>query len=252
MRISAGVEMLQLTAKAFDQDIILNPTLVWNNDEAIVIDTGMPGQMNQLKEALHELDMSIEDLKVILLTHQDLDHIGCAADIRNNSDENIIVYAHGFDKPYIEGDLPLIKTNASQMSNEELAAIPDDIKYLYTNPPKVDVDRVLKGSQQLPYCGGIEVISTPGHTPGHVSFYLRKSKTLVAGDALVLANGQLMGPVKQTTLNMDEAVQSLENFLHYDIEHVICYHGGYFQGCPKKAILRIKEHTLQREKVKRK
>ncbi|MCA1049829.1 MULTISPECIES: MBL fold metallo-hydrolase [Priestia] len=247
MRISEGVEMLQLTARAFNQDITLNPTLVWNNEEAILIDTGMPGQTNQLKEALNELNMSIEQLKVILLTHQDLDHIGCATDIRNNSDKNIIVYAHEFDNPYIEGKLPLIKTNASRMSNEELAAIPDEIKYLYKNPPKVEVDTVLKEDQLLPYCGGIEVIFTPGHTPGHVSFYLRKSKTLVAGDALVLVNGKLMGPVKQTTLNMDQAVQSLEKFLNYEIEHVICYHGGYFQGCPKEAILRIKEHVAERQ-----
>ncbi|WP_226556295.1 MBL fold metallo-hydrolase [Priestia aryabhattai] len=247
MRISEGVEMLQLTARAFNQDITLNPTLVWNNEEAILIDTGMPGQTNQLKEALNELNMSIEQLKVILLTHQDLDHIGCATDIRNNSDKNIIVYAQEFYKPYIEGKLPLIKTNASQMSKEELSAIPDEIKYLYKTPPKVDVDIVLKGSQLLPYCGGIEVIFTPGHTPGHVSFYLRKSKTLVAGDALVLVNGKLMGPVKQTTLNMDQAVQSLEKFLNYEIEHVICYHGGYFQGCPKEAILRIKEHVAERQ-----
>ncbi|MGG0417799.1 MBL fold metallo-hydrolase [Priestia aryabhattai] len=247
MRISEGVEMLQLTARAFNQDITLNPTLVWNNEEAILIDTGMPGQTNQLKEALNELNMSIEQLKVILLTHQDLDHIGCATDIRNNSDKNIIVYAHEFDKPYIEGKLPLIKTNASRMSNEELAAIPDEIKYLYKTPPKVEVDTVLKEDQLLPYCGGIEVIFTPGHTPGHVSFYLRKSKTLVAGDALVLVNGKLMGPVKQTTLNMDQAVQSLEKFLNYEIEHVICYHGGYFQGCPKEAILRIKEHVAERQ-----
>jgi glyoxylase-like metal-dependent hydrolase (beta-lactamase superfamily II) len=247
MRISEGVEMLQLTARAFDQNIILNPTLVWNNDEAILIDTGMPGQTDQLKEALSELNISIEQLKVILLTHQDLDHIGCATDIRKKSNENIIVYAHEFDKPYIEGKLPLIKTNASRMSNEELAAIPDEIKSFYKNPPKVDVDIVLKRSQMLPYCEGIEPIFTPGHTPGHVSFYLRKSKTLVAGDALVLANGRLMGPVKQTTLNMDQAVQSLEKFLHYDIEHVICYHGGYFQGCPKETILRIKEHIAQLE-----
>ncbi|AEN89735.1 Beta-lactamase domain protein [Priestia megaterium WSH-002] len=133
------------------------------------------------------------------------------------------------------------------MSKEELSAIPDEIKYLYKTPPKVDVDIVLKGSQLLPYCGGIEVIFTPGHTPGHVSFYLRKSKTLVAGDALVLVNGKLMGPVKQTTLNMDQAVQSLEKFLNYEIEHVICYHGGYFQGCPKEAILRIKEHVAERQ-----
>ncbi|MBU8852844.1 MBL fold metallo-hydrolase [Priestia megaterium] len=247
MRISEGVEMIQLTARAFNQDITLNPTLVWNNEEVILIDTGMPGQIDQLKEALNKLNMSIEQLKVILLTHQDLDHIGCAADIRNNSDKNIIVYAHEFDKPYIEGKLPLIKTNASQMSKEELSAIPDEIKYLYKTPPKVGVDIVLKGSQLLPYCGGIEVIFTPGHTPGHVSFYLRKSKTLVAGDALVLANGQLMEPVKQTTLNMDQAVQSLEKFLNYEIEHVICYHGGYFQGCPKEAILRIKEHVAGRQ-----
>ncbi|WP_243494634.1 MBL fold metallo-hydrolase [Priestia aryabhattai] len=247
MRISAGVEMLQLTARAFIQDITLNPTLVWNNEEAILIDTGMPGQTNQLKEALNELNMSIEQLKVILLTHQDLDHIGCATDIRKKSNKNIIVYAHEFDKPYIEGKLPLIKTNASQMSNEELSAIPDEIKYLYKNPPKVEVDTVLKEDQLLPYCGGIEAIFTPGHTPGHVSFYLKKSKTLVAGDALVLANGQLMEPVKQTTLNMDQAVQSLEKFLNYEIEHVICYHGGYFQGCPKEAILRIKEHVAERQ-----
>ncbi|SUV06151.1 MBL fold metallo-hydrolase [Priestia megaterium] len=247
MRISEGVEMIQLTARAFNQDITLNPTLVWNNEEVILIDTGMPGQIDQLKEALNKLNMSIKQLKVILLTHQDLDHIGCAADIRNNSDKNIIVYAHEFDKPYIEGKLPLIKTNASQMSKEELSAIPDEIKYLYKTPPKVDVDVVLKGSQLLPYCGGIEVIFTPGHTPGHVSFYLRKSKTLVAGDTLVLANGQLMEPVKQTTLNMDQAVQSLEKFLNYEIEHVICYHGGYFQGCPKEAILRIKEHVAERQ-----
>lgn len=247
MRISEGVEMIQLTARAFNQDITLNPTLVWNNEEVILIDTGMPDQIDQLKEALNKLNMSIEQLKVILLTHQDLDHIGCAADIRNNSDKNIIVYAHEFDKPYIEGKLPLIKTNASQMSKEELSAIPDEIKYLYKTPPKVDVDIVLKGSQLLPYCGGIEVIFTPGHTPGHVSFYLGKSKTLVAGDALVLANGQLMEPVKQTTLNMDQAVQSLEKFLNYEIEHVICYHGGYFQGCPKEAILRIKEHVAERQ-----
>ncbi|MCM3793385.1 MBL fold metallo-hydrolase [Priestia megaterium] len=247
MRISTGVEMLQLTARAFDQDIILNPTLVWNNDEAVLIDTGMPGQTDQLKEALSELNISIEQLKAILLTHQDLDHIGCATDIRKKSNENIIVHAHEFDKPYIEGKLPLIKTNASRMSNEELAAIPDEIKYLYKNPPKVEVDTLFKKDQLLPYCGGIEVIFTPGHTPGHVSFYLRKSKTLVAGDALVFANEQLMGPVKQTTLNMDQAVHSLEKFLHYDIEHVICYHGGYFQGCPKEAILRIKEHISQGE-----
>ncbi|MGE7093690.1 MBL fold metallo-hydrolase [Lysinibacillus sp. NPDC048646] len=74
--------------------------------------------------------------------------------------------------------------------------------------------------------GGIEVIHTPRHTPGHISLYVKRSKALVAGDALICSGGFLRGPVLQTMLDINTARLSLKKFLSFDIESVICYHGG--------------------------
>lgn len=100
------------------------------------------------------------------------------------------------------------------------------MKSLYNDPPKAKVNKTLEDHQELPYFGGIRVIFTPGHTPGHISLYLKQSKVLVAGDAMVCSEGSLRGPVEQTTLDMNMALRSLEKLLRFDIGSVICYHGG--------------------------
>jgi len=48
----------------------------------------------------------------------------------------------------------------------------------------VEVDMVLTDGEELAYCGGIIVIHTPGHTPGHICLYHKESKTLIVGDGL--------------------------------------------------------------------
>jgi glyoxylase-like metal-dependent hydrolase (beta-lactamase superfamily II) len=65
---------------------------------------------------------------------------------------------------------------------------------------------------------------------------VKSSDVLIAGDAMILANGLLLGPVSQTTLDMEIAIESLEKFLKRDINTVICYHGGVFYGDPHKPI----------------
>ena len=42
----------------------------------------------------------------------------------------------------------------------------------------------MKDKDIFDWCGGLEVIETPGHMPGHISLYLKDSKTLICGDAL--------------------------------------------------------------------
>ena len=222
MNISVGVAMLELKV----QNFILNPTLVWDEEMAILIDTGMPGQMEQIRIAMAEVGVAFDKLKTIILTHQDLDHIAGLPDIQNQSTQKIEVLSHNLDKPYIEGELPLIKTNPSRMTKEAWDTVPEQLKPLYENPPKSKINKTLEDGEELPYCGGIRVISTPGHTPGHISLYLKQSKTLVAGDAMVCVNGQLRGPIPQTTLDMKAAMQSLSKFQNFDIQSVICYHGG--------------------------
>lgn len=185
---------------------------------------------------MSKVGVPFDKLKVVILTHQDLDHIGSLPEILNHSNNDIEVYAHVFDKPYIEGTLPLINTDPDRMSKEQWASLPEQMQFLYKNPPKAKVDKTLEDGQELSYCGGIQVIFTPGHTPGHISLYLKQNKTLVAGDAMVVVDGVLQRPVSQTTLDMKTAINSLEKFLDLDIEKVICYHGGLCSIKDKKQI----------------
>ncbi|MDZ5609384.1 MBL fold metallo-hydrolase [Bacillus pseudomycoides] len=208
MRISKGVEMLHLE---FHGNII-HPTLLWDQEMAVLIDTGFPGQIEDLHIAMDKVGVSFDKLKVVILTHQDIDHIGSLPEILQNCGRNIKVYAHELDKPYIQGDLPLLKDGHIE------------------NPPKGKVDDTLIDGQELPYCGGIRIIHTPGHTPGHISLYLRQSKTLVAGDSMYSVNGTLGGIHVPTTLDIKAARRSLKKYLDLDIESVVCYHGGLSNG----------------------
>ncbi|MGH1288039.1 MBL fold metallo-hydrolase [Bacillus toyonensis] len=208
MEIAKGVEMLQLEF----QEFVIHPILLWNDEMAVLIDTGFPGQIEDIQVEMEKVGVSFDKLKAVILTHQDIDHIGSLPELLQRCGSNIKVYAHELDKPYIEGDLPLLKGG-----NVE-------------NPPKGKVSDTVIDGQELPYCGGILILYTPGHTPGHISLYLKKSKTLIAGDSIYSVNGMLGGIHAPTTLDVQEAQQSLKKYLNLDIESVVCYHGGLSKG----------------------
>lgn len=237
MKVSNGVAALELNIQGF----ILHPTLIWDDEEAVLVDAGMPSQLEPIRTAMNDLGVPFEKLKAVIVSHQDIDHIGSLPEVVDASTNKINVYAHELDKPYIEGKFPLIKTNPERMSKEAWASLPTEMQLLYKNPPKCKVNQILEDGQELPYCGGIQVIHTPGHTPGHVSLYVKKSKTLVAGDAIICVDGSLQGPVQRTTLDMNAALSSLAKYLEFDIESVICYHGGVCMNTPKEQIQNLVE-----------
>ncbi|MCH4566279.1 MBL fold metallo-hydrolase [Bacillus sp. ES1-5] len=204
MEIAKGVEMLQLEF----QEFIIHPILLWDDEMAVLIDTGFPGQFEDIQIEMERVGISFDKLKVVILTHQDIDHIGSLPDLLENGVSDIKVYAHELDKSYIEGEFPLLKDGQVK------------------NPPKGKVSDTVIDGQELPYCGGILILHTPGHTPGHISLYLKQSKTLIAGDSMYSVNGKLEGIHAPTTLNVKEAQQSLKRYSNLDIESVVCYHGG--------------------------
>ncbi|HDR8511418.1 TPA: MBL fold metallo-hydrolase, partial [Bacillus cereus] len=208
MEIAKGIEMLQLEF----QEFVIHPILLWDDEMAVLIDTGFPGQIEDIQVEMEKVGVSFDKLKVVILTHQDIDHIGSLPELLQRCRSNIKVYAHELDKPYIEGDLPLLKEG-----NVE-------------NRPKGKVSDTMIDGQELPYCGGILILHTPGHTPGHISLYLKQSKILVAGDSMYSVNGMLGGIHAPTTINIKEAQQSLKKYLNLDIESVVCYHGGLSKG----------------------
>ncbi|ANC07752.1 MULTISPECIES: MBL fold metallo-hydrolase [Bacillus] len=208
MEIAKGIEMLQLEF----QEFVIHPILLWDDEMAVLIDTGFPGQIKDIQVEMEKVGVSFDKLKVVILTHQDIDHIGSLPELLQRCRSNIKVYAHELDKPYIEGDLPLLKDGNIE------------------NRPKGKVSDTVIDGQELPYCGGILILHTPGHTPGHISLYLKQSKILIAGDSMYSVNGMLGGIHAPTTINIKEAQQSLKKYLNLHIESVVCYHGGFSKG----------------------
>jgi len=88
------------------------------------------------------------------------------------------------------------------------------------------VDELLEDGERLDLASGTRVIFTPGHTPGHMSLYLERSRVLVAGDALTAEEGRLHGPNPPVTLDLDEAARSVSRLAELDVETIVCYHGG--------------------------
>ncbi|WP_155591338.1 MBL fold metallo-hydrolase [Lysinibacillus cavernae] len=208
MKIAKGVEMLELNYQGF----IIHPMLLWDQDMAVLIDAGFPGQMEDLREAMAQVGVSLEQLKAIILTHQDVDHIGCLPDLLQACGHHVQVYAHALDKPYIQGEFPLLKDGHLK------------------NPPKGRVDVTVSDGEELPFCGGIRVIHTPGHTPGHISLYLTQSKTLIAGDSMYSVASNIEGIHEPTALNLEEARLSITKYQNLELEAVVCYHGGLSRG----------------------
>jgi glyoxylase-like metal-dependent hydrolase (beta-lactamase superfamily II) len=232
--IAPRVEVLDLQMDVFGTPTSVHPTLVWDEKDAVLIDAGFPGQLEPLREAIGQAGVSLDRLTRLIITHQDIDHIGGIAALLALNDR-IEVLAHEQDRPYIVGEKQLIKLSPERMAqfSERLSSLPEERRKAvldsFTNI-RARVDRTLADGERLPFCDGIIVIHTPGHTPGHISLYLEQSKVLVTGDALNVSDGQLVGPRAPMTPDMDQATSSLKKLARYEIETVVCYHGGRYTG----------------------
>ena len=232
MKIGENIEALELRMNLTRQERSIHPVLLWNTEGATLVDTGMPGQLDTLAKEIEDAGLSLGSIRRIILTHQDIDHVGGLPEAVHAVGEEVEVWAHEEDKPYIEGDKPLIKMNRDRM-NQMMESMPEDqrrqVEQLLHSPPSGKVDRNLEDGEELPiYDVGVEVIYTPGHTPGHLSLFVREEKLLIAGDELRVEEGELVGPSESATPDMETANASLGKLTNYEIDHVICYHGGYY------------------------
>lgn len=223
MKIAKGVDSLELTGNQGN----IHPTLIWDEDEVILVDAGYPGQLEEIRTAMHEAGVPFSKLTKIIITHQDFDHIGSLKEVL--MDHKIKVITHQEEKPYIVGEKRLIKMTPERLA-KMFELLPEsqhqEAEATLFESLRSNVQQEVKDGELLPYCGGITVIHTPGHTPGHICLYLMESKTLITGDALNLVNGQLVGPNPVFTADMELAKESVRKLTKYDIETVICYHGG--------------------------
>lgn len=231
MKIENGIYMLEIESNTTGEPTTNYPTLILNNDSLMLIDTGFPGVFNQICEAIDKEGLQFSKLDTIIFTHQDIDHIGNVSEISNKVIGNIKIFSHEEEKAYINGEKTPVKL---AMLETNLESLPDNMKVAHKmlkavfQNNKVNIDETLSDGEELPYCGGITVIHTPGHTPGHICLYIKSFKLLIAGDIFAVSDGLFLRGNQDYNFDNEENKKSIQKLMKYDIETVICYHGGRY------------------------
>ena len=158
-------------------DFVNSFVLLEDDGSVTLIDCGLKGAPKKLVRALADLGRHPRDVQRIILTHAHNDHAGGASRMVQESSATG-VHAHVDDRGYLEqGEAPpMTVTNAL---GRLIARIQD-----FSFAP-VKVDRVLADGQVLDCLGGLQVVHTPGHTPGHVSLLHPGTGVLITGDCIL-------------------------------------------------------------------
>lgn len=209
----------------------LFPTLICHDQDLILVDCGYPGFLPLLGDAIRQAGFSPDALTHVVITHHDDDHMGALAELLDACPQ-VQVLAGAEQVPYISGQKKSLRL---QQAEALQATLPQSMQawglafqqqLAAVKPARVD--RPLSPGDTLPWCGGCQVLATPGHMPGHISFYFPQVRTVITGDAAVVENGALTVANPQFTLDMDAAQASLSMLLNLPADTYFCFHGGTF------------------------
>ena len=162
--------------------------LLVRGGEAAIVDLGTPGSAAAIEEGLKAAGSDWAAVKHVVLTHKHDDHAGSLGEVE-----------------------PLVKASFYTGAADVAALGQTFVKSVN------DGDDVF----------GLQIISTPGHTAGHISVFDPATGTLVAGDALRTTGG-LVGPDPQYTEDPATAATSVRKLAGLDVRTILPGHGDPF------------------------
>ncbi|KOY67360.1 MBL fold metallo-hydrolase [Clostridium sporogenes] len=220
-----------------DRNVIF-PVILSDEKENILIDCGYPNFLPLIKTTAKANGIDISKLTKIIITHHDFDHMGALAEFKREY-PHIKILASIDDEKYISGKEKSLRLQQAEsiydkLPEEEKKSAKEFQDFIGTIE-NVPVDVCLRDKDSFSFCGGVEIIATPGH----ISIYIKDSKTLIAGDALVVEDGKLTIANPQYTLDIISAKNSIKKLLNYEIDKMVCYHGGVYTKDIKKSLQNI-------------
>jgi len=221
----------------------VNVHLVELDEGFMLIDSGVATEecFQVLEGALKERGVAWRDVRTLLLTHYHPDHIGLSWRILELTRARLVM--HRADAEYL-ADLARVDGVPWYAEVMRIGGVPADLAAgmeaaLRGNRPPFRThhpEQMLEGGEALAVLGGtLEVIWTPGHTPGHICLYWPEDRILISGDhVLQKITPNIAWHPKQDMLA--KYLASLNLLLPYEIDTVIPSHGPQFED--HRAVIR--------------
>ncbi|MFB6846744.1 MBL fold metallo-hydrolase [Streptomyces sp. NPDC056373] len=228
-----------------------NWVILTEGDAVTLIDTGYPGDREQVLASLAEVGGSPEAVAAVLITHAHNDHLGSAEYLRTTY--GTPVYLHEAEVPHARRDfLHQVSLGTVLGNGWRPGVLPWAVHALRSggtthNPVRAPEPFPRAGALDLP--GRPVPVHTPGHTGGHCAYHLPGTGALVSGDALVSGHptSRIEGPQLLPDMFHHErprALASLDVLAELEGELLLPGHGPVHRGPVRDAALRARERAL--------
>jgi len=158
-------------------DLLNTFAFVDDDGQVTVVDTGLKSTPPRVIAGLAAMGKTPADVTRIVLTHAHGDHAAGAADLRSRTGAPVAI--HQVDAGYARrGEGP------PRDPSTLLGRVLNRLGPRASGFPAVEIGEELSDGQVLPIAGGLRVVHTPGHSPGHVALLHERSGVLVTGDSI--------------------------------------------------------------------
>jgi glyoxylase-like metal-dependent hydrolase (beta-lactamase superfamily II) len=221
---------------------LVNVYLIADDTGITIVDAGLPGQWDELEPELASMGRSLADVRGVVLTHGDTDHIGFAERIRH--DHGVKIHVHDLDAPRARGEVKKeIKWGKVRVGSL--------MKFLWYSGRRggmsiTPVSEVVTfgDGEVLDLPGKPVVVHIPGHTPGSVAFHVPAVDALFVGDAMTTGHvltGAVGPQPAPFTMDPEQALASMARLEGLAATWVLPGHGAPWDGGIAEAVRLIRE-----------
>lgn len=206
-----------------------------------LVDAGMPGHWRDLQDEMAHLGRPLSDIKGVILTHGDSDHIGFAERLRG--EHGVPVYVHAADaERTTTGEKPQTAMGPSKLG-PMLSFFAYGIRKKALRPVFVKEVTEIADGDVLDLPGAPVIIGMPGHSPGSVAVHVPMVDAVFVGDALTTRHvltgrdGAQPAPFTDDPAGADA---SLDRLAEVSASWVLPGHGAPFRGTPAEAAAAVR------------